>query len=244
MPVLTLVNAAGRDAQVAVESVRIAVRIRRLDTDSRQCHPARILKGTLDRGHAPLAEKFGEPAALAAALIAGDPEIDVEVIGGFLRSGDTSRVYVDATRRVVHAVTHLEIVRNPDGTEKARRPAAIAAANLGLPLRWSGKLIPRAEAVRKFVFSGQRQIHHVNGLTYDFLYAIAKELEERDSLLLVGAGPKANQPLILRRGALPYRGFLEGRTRGPEYLLLLHLSNLELKSPVPESVQALAPAAA
>ncbi len=36
------------------------------------------------------------------------------------------------------------------------------------------------------------------------------------------------KPLILRRGALPYRGFLEGRTRDGQYLLLLPLSNLEL----------------
>jgi hypothetical protein len=118
------------------------------------------------------------------------------------------------------------------------------SANVALPLRWSGKLIPRAEAARKFVFTGKRQIRHVNGLTYDFLYAIARELEERDSLLVVGAGPKGKQPLVLRRGALPYRGFLEGRSRGPEYLLLLHFSNLELKSPAPGSVRAPVPAAA
>ena len=228
MPELTLYNAAGRDAQVAAESVRIPVHIRRLDAEGRQCASARILKGTLDRGHAALAEKYGN--RLAAELIAGDPEIDVETIGGFLRN--TSRVYVDSTRHVVHALNHAEIVRNPDGTEKARRPAAIAAANIGFPLVWSGKLIPRAEVARKFVFAGKRQIRHVNGLTYDFLYAIACELEEKESLLLVGAGPKGNQPIVFRRGALPYRGFLEGRTRGPEYLLLLHLSNLELKSPV------------
>jgi hypothetical protein len=96
---------------------------------------------------------------------------------------------------------------------------------------WSSKLLPRREALHKFVFSGKRQIVHVNGLTYDFLYEIAHELEARDAVLLVGAGPKANQPLILRRGALPYRGFLEGHTRGAEYLLVLHLSNLELKAP-------------
>jgi hypothetical protein len=50
-------------------------------------------------------------------------------------------------------------------------------------------------------------------------------------LLLLGGGPKANQPLVFRRGSLPYRGFLEGRTRGAEYCLLLHLSNIELKAP-------------
>jgi hypothetical protein len=232
MPELTLCNAVGRDAQVAAESARIPVRIRRLDKDGRQCRSARILKGTLDRGFQALLNKYagtghGEP--LADALIGGDPEIDFEAVGMFLR--DTKRVYVDRAGHVVHAVTHQEIVRNPDGSEKLRRPHAVLSANVALPLRWSGKLIPRAEAARKFVFTGKRQIRHVNGLTYDFLYAIARELEQRDSLLVVGAGPKGNQPLVLRRGALPYRGFLEGRTRADEYLLLLHLSNLELKTP-------------
>jgi len=228
---LTLCNAAGRDAQVAAESVKIPVRIRRLDRDGRQCAPARILKGTLatrlsaigDRGSA----ESREP--IADLLIQGDLEIDLEAVGMFLR--DTKRVYVDAAGKVVHAVTHQEIVKNPDGSEKLRRPHALLSANLALPLRWSGKLIPRAEAIRKFVFAGNRQIRHVNGLTYDFLYAIARELEQKDALLVVGAGPKGNQPLVLRRGALPYRGFLEGRARADEYLLLLHLSNLELKTP-------------
>jgi hypothetical protein len=49
--------------------------------------------------------------------------------------------------------------------------------------------------------------------------------------MLLGAGPKSNQPLILRRGASPYRGFLEGRTDGEKYCLILHLSNLELRAP-------------
>ena len=49
--------------------------------------------------------------------------------------------------------------------------------------------------------------------------------------MLLGAGPKGNQPLILRRGSVPYRGFLEGRIEGDKYCLLLHLSNLELKQP-------------
>ena len=51
------------------------------------------------------------------------------------------------------------------------------------------------------------------------------------SVMLLGAGPKSNQPLILRRGSTPYRGFLEGRTQGDKYCLILHFSNLELKAP-------------
>ena len=49
--------------------------------------------------------------------------------------------------------------------------------------------------------------------------------------MLLGAGPKSNQPLIFRRGGTPYRGFLEGRTQGDKYCLLLHYSNIELKAP-------------
>ena len=109
--------------------------------------------------------------------------------------------------------------------------------NAEQPLVWGGKLLPKADVYRKFVFASKMQIVHVNGLTYDFLFGIAKELEAKKSLLVMGAGPKANQPLILRRGSLPYRGFLEGRTRGDEYCLILHLSNMELKKPdeIPET---------
>ena len=62
---------------------------------------------------------------------------------------------------------------------------------------------------------------------------MAQELEKADSLMLLGGGPKSNQPLILRRGGSPYRGFLEGRTDGEKYCLILHLSNLELRAPEP-----------
>jgi hypothetical protein len=100
MPEFTLTNAKGRDAQVRAESVRIPVRVRWLDADGRRCASARILEGTLDRGHDALTAQFGADK-LADALIAGDPEIDLETVGSFLR--DTSRVYVNPARQVVHA---------------------------------------------------------------------------------------------------------------------------------------------
>ena len=147
---------------------------------------------------------------------------------------ETSRAYIDRSRKIVHRVQEWEIVRNPDGSERERRPRATPEPNVGpeaTPLKWSGLLIPKREAIRKFVFVQKMQLAHINGLTYDFLYGMAKELEAKESLLLLGAGAKSNQPLILRRGATAYRGFLEGRTRGDTYRLVLHLSNLELKAP-------------
>ncbi len=144
---------------------------------------------------------------------------------------------IDSQRRIAHSAQQFEIVRNPDGTLRERRPRVLPLPNVTTetPLRWSGKMIAKDEAIRKFVLSTKVQLKHVNGLTYDFLFAMARELEQKQSLMLVGAGPKANQPLVLRRGGSPYRGFLEGRTSGDRYSLVLHLSNLELKKPAEAS---------
>lgn len=194
-----------------------------------------MLKAPVDLGVETLRQKYGELSDIGTALVDGDPEIDLETTGRYLR--DTSRVYVDADRRIVHKVRFFEIIRNPDRTERARRPRNILPTNITgeTPLRWSGVFIKKDEACRKFLFASKVQLHHINGLTYDFLYGMAKELEEKDSLMLLGAGPKSNQPLILRRGGSPYRGFLEGRTDGDKYCLILHFSNLELKAPQEES---------
>lgn len=147
---------------------------------------------------------------------------------------ETSRVYVTPEREVVHHVQIFEVLKNPDGSEKERRPQKISEANIaveGTPLRWSGKLMPKKDVYNKFVFSGMMQITHVNGLTYDFLYEMAKELEEKEAMMLLGAGAKGTLPLVFTRGGNTFRGFLEGRTDGNRYLLLLHLSNMELKTP-------------
>jgi len=231
MPEVSLSNSKGRDAQVMAESVRSPVLVRWIDGQDRQATSARILKSTMEYDYEALVQRVGSPEEVARALIAGDPEIDSETAGSFLR--DTSRVFVNSDRKIVYGVTQIEIVRNPDGSEKARRPkkAQMPNVNAEQPLAWSGKLLPKREVYNKFVFVAKLQVVHVNGITYDFLFDIARQLEEKNSLLLVGAGPKANQPLILRYGALPYRAFLEGRTRGAEYCLLLHLSNIELKAP-------------
>jgi hypothetical protein len=231
MPEVSLCNSKGRDAQVMAETVRSPVLVRWLDPQDRQATSARVLKSTLDYDYEALVHRVGSPEDVAKALIAGDPEIDPETTGTFLR--DTSRVFVNCDRRIVYGVTQIEIVRHPDGTEKARRPkrAALPNVNAEQPLAWSGKLMPKREVYNRFVFVQKLQVVHVNGLTYDFLFDIARQLEEKNSLLLVGAGPKAAQPLVLRYGGLPYRAFLEGRTRGTEYCLLLHLSNIELKAP-------------
>lgn len=231
MAELSLSNSAGRDAVVSMDSVAAPLRVRWLDPSGRAALTVRLVKSTIDHEFPALIAEAGGAAELSQKLIEGDPEIDFEWVGSSLQN--TSRVLIDTHQNIAHAVQQYEVVRNPDGTERERRARSLPLPNVTpeAPLRWSGKMIPKEEAMRKFVFSTKVQLKHINGLTYDFLHAMAKELESKNSLMLVGAGPKANQPLILRRGGSPYRGFLEGRTEGDRYLLLLHLSNLELKKP-------------
>lgn len=230
MPEISLTNSKGRDAQVVADSVRLPVRFRWLDADARQVANARLMKGTIDLDYEALIAKFGYDH-VGQALVDGDPEIDLERTGSYLR--DTSRVYFNTDRHIVHAVTVQEIVRNPDGSEKLRRPKKDAVPNVApeSPIRWAGKLMPKKDVFNKFVMVSKLQLFHVNGLTYDFLFEMAKELEAKNSLVRVGVGPKGTDRIVLRRGATPYIGFLEGRTRGDEYCLILHLSNIELKAP-------------
>ncbi len=231
MGTINIRNSKGRDAVVNTESVRSPLRVRWVDEKGRQAASARLLRATMDRDLEALTKKAGALNGVSDLLVKGDPEIDVETYGAQLR--DTSRVYVDADGRIVHKVQEFEIIRSPDGSVKERRPRRVMLPNASTetPLRWSGKMMKKSEVFNRFVFAGKQQIVHVNGLTYDFLYAMAKELEEKESLMLLGAGPKSAQPLVFHRGGTPYRGFLEGRTQGDKYCLILHLSNLELKAP-------------
>jgi hypothetical protein len=79
------------------------------------------------------------------------------------------------------------------------------------------------------------QLRHVDGVTFDFLFAIAKELDEKNSVMLLAAGEGGKGPLVLQANGSPYRGFLDGRIDGDKFLLLLHLSAMELKKPAPRA---------
>ena len=134
--------------------------------------------------------------------------------------------------KVAYGVILNEHVFLPDGTEKEVRPDSTTEANIaveGSPVRWTGKLIPREKAMRMFVFKKSYQIQHINGLTFDFLYDMAKKLADANAMMLVGGGPKGIAPLVMGNGGTPDRAFREGRVDGDRYALILRLTNLELK---------------
>lgn len=224
-----LSNAKGRDATVGLVTLKSpplpTVGVEGETTIFRRCLAAS--EACLD---ATLRARLGEE--YATALVEGDPEIDMETIGQTI--GETSVVFMDSCGELLYAEPrYMEVIFNPDGTEKERRePQEVSSnVNTAMPIKWGGKKMSIADAARRFCFKRTLQLHHVDGLTFDYLYDMASELEKEQVMVLVGAGQKGVSPLIFQANGRGYRGFLEGRTDGKRYALLLHLSDMELKMP-------------
>lgn len=228
---MKLANAKGRWAQVRIEPRRRRSETVFVGPDGGHVTSATFIKSTLNTGYESLRNRNGDSDTIAGALIAGDPEIDVEIAGR--RAGQTDRVLLDPDGNVLYAASPQEIICDPDGTETERREPVNVEANINpdMPPVWSGRMMPRAEVAHRFVFTRNYQVRHVDGLTFDFLFDLAGHLERADAMAVVGSGPKGTGPLLLERNGVPYRGFLEGRTSDDKYLIILHLSNMELKRP-------------
>ena len=222
-----------RDAQVDMTPPPKVERVRYLSPESRLVHSERLIRSTEGHTYDALKARFPDGEALAKAMVEGDPEIDLEHVGR--RVGDADRVWMHPSGQILYSARVLQVVTDASGTEKAREDFVDVEATVTeeAPLPWSGRLFPIDEVVHKFVLSRALQLRHVNGLTFDFLFALAKSLHEAKKVALVGSGPKGTSPLIFGTNGSPYRGFLEGRVEGDGVLLVLHLSNLELKSVLP-----------
>jgi hypothetical protein len=230
---LHLTNAEGRDSTVAFYSLT-SPPPPRMGLPGESVTIQRYLAATDGGLHEVLSEKFEQQPGegYGQALVDGDPEVDQEWVGR--RIGETSLVLLSARGEVLHAAPRdVELILGPDGVERERRPFQETPPNVTdeAPVRWSGRRLPRGEVVRRFAFARTLQVRHVDGLTYDFLHAMARELDEKDVMVHVGAGAKGREPLVFQQNGSRYQGFLEGRVDGPRYQLLLHLSNLELKRP-------------
>lgn len=225
-----LMDEKRRDAQVAAQVPARPKPYRLVAPGGAAVKLERVIRTTGDTCYDGLRRRFGDDAAIARAIAEGDPEVDLSVTGK--RLGEAARVYLRKDGAIVASARMLTVVRGPDGAEKSRADFVDVEATVkedGAAIAWAGRLVPREEAIRKFAFTRQLQLVHVSGLTFEFLYDMAKRLDEAKSLSLVGSGPKGQAPLVFTTNGAPYRGFLEGRVDGPRYRLVLHLSNLELK---------------
>jgi hypothetical protein len=220
-----------RDAEIEFSAPKRAAGYGWLTPDRRKVATARLIKAPEGRNwDSILATHGGDVEKAAEALVAGDPEIDYETVGRAV--GEADRVWVRHDGSVLYSARILEVVTDAAGEERSRNEFEDVEATVGEEsvLPWSGRMFDVDTVVRRFVLNRKVQLRHINGLTFDFLLEIAKTLAESGKMLFVGTGSKGAGPLIFQRNGTPYRGFLEGRVDGDGgFLLVLHLSNMELK---------------
>ena len=229
MRTINITNEKKRDAQVCMETIKKPSGVRKVLQNGEDYVNIKLLKQNIALAFENISKNYGDMIELGNAIIEGDPEIDVELIGK--RLTETQKLYLDRNGKIAYRVNMVQILKDPQGNEKERRDLSKAMSNVTGEsiVHWTGRKFPKSDTIRKFVFQRKLQLKHVSGLTYDFLYDMAKSLQETKSLMFIGGGSKGNEPLILTQGGEPYRGFLEGRIDGEKYCLILHLTNMEVK---------------
>ena len=241
---IKLANDKKRDAEITFRSLNPKPAITMVMETGDKVINKRVLKGTSQSSTQTLLAKYDEKpkegvdfqmqlaARLSEDLVNSDPEIDIELSGKFIE--DVSRVYINEDEKPVFRVTKTEKIFSPKAELKEEREPKYNESNIAEDsiVKWTGKLMPKVKVYNKLVFNKKYQLKHVNGLTYDFLFDMAKQLADKDALMMLGGGASGKEPLVMSDGGKPYRAFLEGRIKGKKYCLILHLTDQELK-PIP-----------
>jgi hypothetical protein len=225
---INIADSKNRDAEIIFSNKTKRPFVKQITPQGAEVHTLRVLKGTANNAYEGLLKTYKDPEVIAQSILAGDPEINLQMTGRFIKGA--TRVYIDQDLKPVSRIKKKEIVYAPDGTVKEERVPKELMANIAseLPLK-AGKIFLKKDMYNKLVFAKKYQLHHINGLTFDFLFEMAKELHDKESIMMIGGGAKGNEPLVFQDGGKAYRAFLEGRVKDNSYLLILHLSNLELK---------------
>lgn len=227
MRAINISNERNRNAQVGFEQKALSSGITMMRYDRKPYSNIRLLKSTMSTDFNWLAENTD--IDFIDRLVNSDPEIDMEHVGLFLKK--VRKVFITPDGKMAYRVSRKQAFYSPEGELKDVRKFQTPEANINIdnPLRWTGKLILKEKAIRMFAFTRSYQLKHINGLTFDFLYDMAKKLDEQNSIMLIGSGSKGIGPIVLSTGGTPYRAFIEGRVKDDKYCLIMHLTNLELK---------------
>jgi len=190
---------------------------------------ARLLINNEETNDDKLVEKYKKN--LAEKIINEDVDIDINFAGKFI--GDIDQIYFNSKSEILyHPPKIMEVLFNNKGEEIKKQDPKEITSNVrddSPPIKWTGKFFKREEVLKKFVINKSIQLRHIDGLTYEFLFEMAKTLDDQKSLILLGGGSTGKDPLIFQSNGSSYRGFLDGRIKGKEYKLILRLSNLELR---------------
>ena len=226
-------DANKRDAEITFKSVKSGDLIYLALENGEKPINKRVIKSTSENSIEHLIGK-NEPTqedynSFSEKLIENDSEIDFELFGKYVDK--TDKIYTNTDLKPVYNVTITEQILNTEGELVEEKEQTLNKSNINgdSTVRWTGKYIPKNKIYNKIVLSSKYQLKHINGLTFDFLFNVAKDLHEKDSLMMLGGG-KGNEPLTINDGGRPYRAFLEGKVKENSYCLIMHFSNQEYKA--------------
>ena len=236
---IKLSNEKNRDAEVTYRSLNPKASVKLGINTAGDVINKRVLKSTSSTDFSALIKDFKvdksedeqlqKSILLSEKIIKDDSEIDFEMVGKYI-SG-LQRVYVNEQLKPVFKVKKTEKIFSPTAELKEEREPKYNESNiLDQIVKWTGKMMAKSKVYNKLVFNKKYHIKHINGLTYDFLFDMAKELDKKDSLMMLGGGKSGKEPLVMNDGGKPYRAFLEGRVQEDKYCLILHLTDQELKA--------------
>jgi hypothetical protein len=221
-----------RDADINFKSVKTGNMIYLALDNGEKPINKKVIKSTIENSIEHILNKSNptdeDYIKFSNKLIKDDSEIDFELFGKFI--GKTDKIYTDKNLKPVYNVTVTEQILDSKGELVEEKDKKFIKSNITGEdtVKWTGKYIPKKQLYNKVVLSSKYQLKHVNGLTFDFLFNIAKNLHEKDSFMMLGGG-KGNEPLIMNDNGKSYRAFLEGKINGKSYSLIMHLSNQEYK---------------
>jgi hypothetical protein len=172
---------------------------------------------------------------LSDKLKSEDPEYDIELTGKTIEH--TVRIVVNPkTLDPVYSFKEVDILERAD-QERLERPHTPTVANINepIPVKVTDTYHTPKELLQKYIFRKSYYLSHIDGMTYKFLFDIAKFLEDLDKFVRLQAydqETKKPTALIMRTGGIPFpAAYLEGKTNGNQYCLVLHLADRELKLP-------------
>ncbi len=146
-------------------------------------------------------------------FISSNSEVDFEKTGCEIKH--LQRFYTDSNGEPANGIWFEETIFDKEGNVKDVHPMEKRQSNVAdvtNPLQWTNKYISYETAAKKYVVSQVYKICHVDSLTFDFLYEIARDLEDHNAVMYMGMGEKGDEPVVFREGGKPYRVFLKGAT--------------------------------
>jgi hypothetical protein len=169
-----------------------------------------------------------------------DEEIDIELTGKYIKS--TNRITVNKNFEPVYNYRMYDVLYQPDGSIKERvHQQTVGNINHATPVRITDDLHDKKALIRRYIFRKSYNITHSNGLTFKFLYDIAKKLHDVGKFARVETfDPKTKKraPLILYDGGRKFpRAFLEGKIKENSYCLMLHVSDQEFIIPKEQELE-------